>query len=135
MFYLTQIHPEKVTTLKKMRLLQFAYKCLRAITKLFKTRNVQRNFHISSVLIGLPTADFWKSKNRVKFWARRRLIPSLVFTTISMLNTHCTFSCICTSGKKLPKPPWEGFSKKHCREYLIGYSLVKRGPPSIAPLQ
>ena len=23
--------------------------------------------------------------------------------------------------KKLPKPPWGGFGKNHCKEYLIGY--------------
>ena len=25
--------------------------------------------------------------------------------------------------KKLPKPPWGGFGKNHCREYLIGYNI------------
>ena len=26
--------------------------------------------------------------------------------------------------EKLPKPPYGGFGKNHCREYLIGYSLI-----------
>ena len=34
------------------------------------------------------------------------------FHNIFKLDTRCTYSCIGTSGKKLPKPPWEGFSKK-----------------------
>ena len=57
------------------------------------------------------------------------------FHNIFKLDTRCTYSCIGTSRKKLPKPPWEGFSKNHCREYFIGYSLVKRSPPSIVPVQ
>ena len=40
------------------------------------------------------------------------------FHYIFNLDTRCTYSCIGTSGKKLLKPPWEGFSKNHCRDYL-----------------
>ena len=33
-------------------------------------------------------------------------------------STHDTYSCKGTSGKKLVKPPWGDFSKKHCREFI-----------------
>ena len=67
------------------------------------------------------------------FFLRLFFFFVVLFITFSN-STHNTYSCIGTSGKKLPKPPWEGFSKKkHCREYLIGYSLVKKGPPIYTP--
>ena len=31
------------------------------------------------------------------------------FHNIFKLDTRCTYDCIGTSGKKFPKPPWEGF--------------------------
>ena len=40
----------------------------------------------------------------------------VLFITGLRLDTHCTYDCIGTSGKN------------HCKEYLSGYSLVKRGP-------
>ena len=51
------------------------------------------------------------------------------FHNIFKLDTRCTYSCIGTSGKKLPKPPWEGFSKNHCSDYnfLICNKFFERG--------
>ena len=38
------------------------------------------------------------------------------FHNIFKLDTRCTYDCIGTSGKKFPKPPWEGFVHKTTAE-------------------
>ena len=62
--------------------------------------------------------SYWK-RRKLKLCYSKQLFFCGTFHNIFKLDTRCTYSCIGTSGKKLPKPPWEGFSKKPLQILLL----------------